>query len=134
MAFLAVTFFFNLQKQRVIRADHNKWFVSEQEYPFRFYPPWCKGYGVFMTRDVVRKLYTASSDMRNFWIDDVYVTGILAWRAGIKVRNFRHKYSTITHRKFKPNDIHSMFVMTKFAKNRSHRAYWNAMVAAQENL
>ncbi|GFS21574.1 beta-1,3-galactosyltransferase 1 [Elysia marginata] len=122
------------QAQKVIRSNSNKWFVSEQEYPFRFYPPWCKGYGVFMTRDVVKKLYLASSDIRDFWIDDVYVTGILAWRAGIQVRNFRQKHATVTHNQFENNDIHAMFVWATFTKRRSHRAYWKAMVAAQDRL
>ncbi|GFO32621.1 beta-1,3-galactosyltransferase 1 [Plakobranchus ocellatus] len=120
--------------QKVMRGNQMKWFVSHEEYPFRYYPPWCKGYGVFMTTDVVRKLYRASSDIRNFWIDDVYVTGILALRAGIQVLNFRHRFATVTHNTFEPGDIHALFVWANFDRKHSHRIFWKDMVAAQYRM
>jgi len=59
----------------VRRSYRSKWRVSYSEYPGRFYPPYCQGWAVLYSPDVVFQLYKESQMSSYFWIDDVFVTG-----------------------------------------------------------
>ena len=65
-----------------------KWKVEENEffnltrYPFSF----CKGFIVILTNDIIEQLYETSKITPFFWIDDVYLFGILPDR----VANITH--------------------------------------------
>jgi len=63
-----------------------KWCVSENEFPGRTYPQYCAGIGYIISSPLVPLLYNASHYTPFFWIDDVYVTGLLAKKlpAGVK--------------------------------------------------
>ena len=53
--------------------------VKYNEFPGRsFFPSYCAGLAVIMSRDVVQEMYQASFSTPFFWIDDVYLTGMLA--------------------------------------------------------
>lgn len=54
-----------------------------QEYPQKYYPRYCYGWGVIMSPDVVFQIYEQSKNATFFWIDDVFVTGMLAEIIGI---------------------------------------------------
>ncbi|KAL1516555.1 hypothetical protein ABEB36_000460 [Hypothenemus hampei] len=78
--------FCNVKKDvEAIRSYRSKWRVSFNEYPFRNYPNYCPGWVILYSPDVAFKLYkSAQIDPGSFfWIDDVYVTGILAERNNI---------------------------------------------------
>lgn len=72
------------------RTEGSKWFVSQQEYSKEFYPDYCMGMGFIMSFDVVKLLYEASIRLPYFWVEDVYVTGILReevqYREGIDLK------------------------------------------------
>ncbi|XP_063235154.1 beta-1,3-galactosyltransferase 5 [Bacillus rossius redtenbacheri] len=67
----------------VKRSYRSKWRVSPAEYPSRVYPPYCAGWAVLYSPDVVFLLYREAQRARYFWIDDVHVTGTLASRANL---------------------------------------------------
>ncbi|XP_070387553.1 beta-1,3-galactosyltransferase 5-like isoform X2 [Dermacentor albipictus] len=73
-----------IRRPYVKRSQRSKWRVSFREYRPHRYPPYCSGWAIFMSPDVVRELYRASADVPYFWVDDVLVTGILAQRLGIE--------------------------------------------------
>ncbi|GBP04841.1 Beta-1,3-galactosyltransferase 5 [Eumeta japonica] len=62
----------------VIRNVSSKWMVTMKEYPEDRYPKYCSGFSVLYTRDVVPQLLKASQNIPLFWVDDVYITGMLA--------------------------------------------------------
>lgn len=54
------------------------WCVKEDELPGRkYFPQYCAGMGFVMSQEVVVDLYEASQTTPFFWIDDVYVTGLV---------------------------------------------------------
>ena len=55
----------------------NKWCVKMSDYTDTKYPSYCQGMAFFMSTDTVPFLHIAASEMDIFWIDDVWVTGIL---------------------------------------------------------
>ena len=75
-------------RQHVVRRISDKWYVSLAEYPYERYPDYCEGFAYIVTSDVVQKLYAASLHTKYYWIDDVYVTGILANKTRIIPRQF----------------------------------------------
>ncbi|XP_045132416.1 beta-1,3-galactosyltransferase 5-like [Portunus trituberculatus] len=69
---------------RPVRDKASKWYVSETDYPDKFYAPFISGWAYAITADAVRAVVQESSMWPYFWIDDVHITGTLAERAGIK--------------------------------------------------
>lgn len=67
-----------IRNAMVLRSYRSKWRVSFKEYPYRRYPPYCIGWAILYSPDVVFALYKAAQINDYFWIDDVHITGILA--------------------------------------------------------
>ncbi|KAI5636560.1 galactosyltransferase domain-containing protein [Phthorimaea operculella] len=67
----------------VMRKKDLKWFVTREEYHEDYYPDYCTGAFIIYSADVARRLLAASRKVRPFWIDDVYVSGILAKVIGV---------------------------------------------------
>ncbi|EDW73548.2 uncharacterized protein Dwil_GK16591 [Drosophila willistoni] len=63
---------------RVKRSYRSKWRVSFSEYSEHYYPPYCPGFAIIYSPDVVFRLYKAAQRSNYFWIDDVHITGIMA--------------------------------------------------------
>ncbi|XP_067661890.1 beta-1,3-galactosyltransferase 1-like [Haliotis asinina] len=54
-----------------------KWLPRKNQFPFNHYPPYCSGFAYLAPMSVIQRLYEASASVRMYWIDDVYVTGLL---------------------------------------------------------
>lgn len=75
---------------KVLRSYRSKWRVGFEEYPLRTYPPYCPGWVILYSPDVVFTLYKAAQDTpKVFWIDDVHITGTLAERNNITHTDIR---------------------------------------------
>ena len=61
----------------------NKWYTTTNEYPGKIYPNFCQGFAYFVSTQWVPKLYKATETERFLWLDDVYVTGILAQKVSL---------------------------------------------------
>ncbi|CAH1790647.1 unnamed protein product, partial [Owenia fusiformis] len=64
-------------------GELSKWYVSRKEFKPDIYPDYCSGMFILYSKDVAASIYKASLDEPFFWVDDVYITGILAAKAGI---------------------------------------------------
>lgn len=60
-----------------VRQPESKWYVSFEAYPFAFYPRYCEGFAYITNVKTMRVMYEQSNLIPRFWIDDVYVSGIL---------------------------------------------------------
>ena len=60
-----------------MRNVNDKWYVTRDEFAPEIYPDYCAGYAYIMTPDLAKRLLDAASTTPYFWIDDIYVTGIL---------------------------------------------------------
>lgn len=63
-----------------------KWAVSHEEYPSKTYPAFCSGLAYVMRPELANKLFRWANKVPALWVDDVFVTGILA--ASVNVRHF----------------------------------------------
>lgn len=68
----------------LFRAPKSKWKVDDYEFRgYKSYPvEYCNGYIVLLTPDLIRPLYKAAYVVPFFWVDDVYLFGLLPARVG----------------------------------------------------
>ncbi|XP_067661364.1 beta-1,3-galactosyltransferase 1-like isoform X1 [Haliotis asinina] len=76
-----------LNSEQPFRNPHAKYYIPYAQYPFDILPEYCPGFAYITTPDVYRKLYEVSRDIRYLNMDDVYVTGVLALKAGVNKVN-----------------------------------------------
>ena len=62
---------------------HGKWKVSQSEYNGTFYPPFCPGFGIVLSADVVDAFVGLFHVVPRFRLDDVYIA-LLANKIGVK--------------------------------------------------
>lgn len=60
------------------RNSSNKWFVTHDEYEADLYPTYCSGWVEIMSPQLAYGLSTAAEDFKPFWIDDIFMTGMVA--------------------------------------------------------
>ncbi|RWS06294.1 beta-1:3-galactosyltransferase 5-like protein [Dinothrombium tinctorium] len=66
------------KRMKVLRNTTSKWFVSPNEFPEDYFPDFCSGWGYLTTMFTINDLLKqVPNNLPPFWIDDVYVTGIL---------------------------------------------------------
>ncbi|ODM92808.1 Beta-1,3-galactosyltransferase 1, partial [Orchesella cincta] len=85
---------------RAKKARGSKWSVTMDEYPHSVYPRYCGGLAYLATGDVVARILDVSDRVKFFWIDDVFVTGILRELAEIEpfYLNLRYLYDPEEYR------------------------------------
>ncbi|KAL3875806.1 hypothetical protein ACJMK2_033722 [Sinanodonta woodiana] len=112
------------RNQGPVRIRDDKWFVSYSEYPYKKYPTYCEGFAYITSTDVIHKLLDASKEVPFYWIDDVYVTGFLPHKIGLKHRDMepRHSYNIMLQENLSKNVTSSIFLLAKYP---SQRDFWN---------
>ena len=75
-----------------MRERRSKWYVSKHEWPHAEYPPYCSGLAFILTPDVAVATLASAPHMPYFWVDDLYITGLLAQKIGFKHHNIRTRY------------------------------------------
>ncbi|KAK4469876.1 hypothetical protein MN116_007384 [Schistosoma mekongi] len=73
----------NVKVKRPNSVKNFKWQITDKEYPENVFPTYCEGFGYVMDMKLAPSIYWCSMFRRSIWIDDVYVTGILAQTLGI---------------------------------------------------
>ncbi|RZC32725.1 Galactosyl T domain containing protein [Asbolus verrucosus] len=117
------------RKAMVLRSWRSKWRVSFKEYPAKTYPPYCLGWAILYSPDVVFELYREAQKADYFWIDDVHITGTLAGRIHVNhvdidnlVLSYR-EMNNILHQPLAFN--HSFLYGAANVKNKEIRALWD---------
>ncbi|XP_046991639.1 beta-1,3-galactosyltransferase 5-like isoform X2 [Schistocerca americana] len=78
-----------------VREPANKWYVTHEEFDGNMYPQFLSGWMYITTPPVINKLLSAAQKEKFFWIDDTFVTGILAQQAGVEgYRNISNMFTT----------------------------------------
>ena len=76
----------------ILRNTRSKWFVSMKEFKGNSYPPYCAGYAFIMSTVSAPALWEASLQVPFFWVDDVYITGLVAAKAKLLHKGFNQAY------------------------------------------
>ncbi|CAG5123906.1 unnamed protein product [Candidula unifasciata] len=67
------------------RRDNSKYYISEQEYPYPVFPPYLLGGLLGYPVSTARLLYEAAMRTQPIWLEDVYITGICAYKLHIPI-------------------------------------------------
>lgn len=70
-----------------VRDWTSKWYVPPFVYTHHTYPDYLSGTGYVMSGDVVGPLYRAALDTPFFFMEDIFVTGMVAQKLGLKPVN-----------------------------------------------
>ncbi|KAK3093133.1 hypothetical protein FSP39_011523 [Pinctada imbricata] len=72
----------NKNSMPILRDHKSKWYVNEYEYKdIKVFPhPYCSGFVVFLSIDLVPPLYHAAIGTPFFWVDDFFLFGLLPSR------------------------------------------------------
>ncbi|XP_048727056.1 beta-1,3-galactosyltransferase brn-like [Ostrea edulis] len=77
-----------------VRDPHSKWYISWEEYPFDFWPPYVGGSSMIASMDIVKDMQKIFPYVRPLSFDDVYL-GIVLNKLGILPNNNTHFDNTI---------------------------------------
>ena len=77
---------------KVIRDKKSKFYISEDEFPWDYFAPYCSGSAYLMSSDVTGRLYRASLTTRYFWFEDYYVTGMLVRKLDLDHVRYNNAY------------------------------------------
>ena len=66
-------FYGSLGNQFPPRSMSSKWYISFSDYKHRLYPPYCKGPGYILSNEVASQIYSATTKVPFFWLEDVYI-------------------------------------------------------------
>ena len=80
-------------RMKVVRDPKSKWYIPRSEFYPDYFPTYCSGSAFMMSGDVIPAMYEASFKTPFFWVDDYYVTGLLAHEVGVTHRRFNSVYS-----------------------------------------
>lgn len=110
------------KKWKPHRYKSSKWYVPYEAYNQTYFPNFVTGPAYFFTGDAAKPLYETSVNKTiPFYLEDVYMTGIVAETAGIKrynhamMRNVHLKLDSCTYpkimtsHKHKPNEIRELW-------------------------
>lgn len=79
-------------KARPIQNKRSKWYAPN--YKGKFYPRHTSGTAYLISGDVVGELYQSSLEVPLFWLEDIYITGILAEKISIThIHNWKYTSS-----------------------------------------
>lgn len=74
------------------RNKQNKWYVTFDEYPRSIYPPYLSGWYYIISPKVASLICDEAMYNSFFWIDDIFVTGLLIESLGLKLKQLPDKY------------------------------------------
>ncbi|CDW57568.1 Galactosyl T domain containing protein [Trichuris trichiura] len=110
-------------KMKPERNKESKWYVSYDEFSQRVYPKYCSGSSYSLTMRAVRPLLDSVKHTTFLWVDDAYITGLLASVAKVHLTDIRsiYKFSDDKMKNFFDNP--SIFVHLPNTMNKRY-ALW----------
>jgi hypothetical protein len=121
------------QNMKVIREKDSKWYVSKDEFMNDTYGPYCSGSAYIFTPDLPSLFYNVSFYIKFFWVDDYFITGLLARGVGVSLKQLNSVYiinRKLVEQRFKgkqseytafghlPNHLNGLYNVWKFILER----------------
>ena len=113
---------------KVMRTVKSKWYVSKEDWHDDVFPTYCSGSAFVLSRDVAVKIYNASLYTPPFWIDDLYITGLLPLRLGLHHVQFSKRYElqfSKFEESYKKNPNQETYIFSHENNLNSIQRLWN---------
>ncbi|KAM6162557.1 beta-1,3-galactosyltransferase 5 [Erethizon dorsatum] len=114
-----------------IRNKFSKWYVSQSEYPWSKYPPFCSGTAYVFSSDVASRVYEVSESIPFIKLEDVFV-GLCLAELGIRPEELHSRQT------FFPEGLRfsicrfKKVVACHFVRPQELLTYWQALEASKE--
>ncbi|KER19606.1 hypothetical protein T265_15493 [Opisthorchis viverrini] len=119
-------------------VPETKWVITKEEFDKDVFPVYCEGLGYIVEARVAPFLYLCSMFTQTIWIDDVYVTGILAEKLGISRQAFLpgHAYDRAGPSKQSGELLDNIFLTSYHSEfiPETFRRLWHSAVAMSMDL
>ncbi|XP_046379831.2 beta-1,3-galactosyltransferase 1-like isoform X2 [Haliotis rufescens] len=105
---------------RPVQDKRSKWYTPVSDFNEKTYPRYTSGTSYSMSVKAVPDLYIASQQVKLFWLEDIYITGLCARKAGVQQFHdggfsFLHRHPTgcafvqaVTGHDYKPEDLYKI--------------------------
>jgi hypothetical protein len=139
--------FYGDRRMAVVRNPKSKWYLSRDDYPFDRFGSYCSGSAYIFTGKLAKQMFRYSFYIKYIFIDDYYVTGLLARAAKASYYKFnslfslstkkvmenflkeQSEYITFGHMKHDKNIIDSMIILwSNMVKNQLKKNQLNRNV------
>ncbi|XP_076033654.1 beta-1,3-galactosyltransferase 5-like [Oratosquilla oratoria] len=109
----------------------SKWCVTQEEWPLETYPTYCSGSAFVFPTTFVPRLYEASFKSPFLWVDDAYISGVLAQTAGIEHRPLHSLYE-LNHELIQDSLVRGNSLFCHHPGDVTTRASWWSLIAQKE--
>lgn len=110
-----------------IRRRGSKWYVSEEEYPGKTYPPFCSGTGYVFSTDVASQIYNVSENVLFIKLEDVFI-GLCLAKLNIQLEELHSEQTFFPERIRFSVSRFKKIVMCHKIKPSEQLSYWNDLV------
>ena len=118
---------------KVSRENNSKWFISKDEFEPDIYGKYCSGSAFLLTNDLPPLMYNSSLHIKFFWVDDYYISGMLATSVNATYFKLNQIYivsDNIVEKTFKPSWDYTVFFHIQNQTNTMHK-FWKHILANQ---
>ena len=115
------------KKWKPHRDPRNKWYVPAEAFNGTLFPSFATGPAYMISGDAVRPLYQWSVKLKPIYLEDVYMTGIVAEKAHI--RRLNHGLMTNVHIKNINNCNYSKFMTSHKHSPQEIELLWHQVYA-----
>uniref|UniRef100_A0A5S6QLH5 Hexosyltransferase n=1 Tax=Trichuris muris TaxID=70415 RepID=A0A5S6QLH5_TRIMR len=106
------------------RDKTNRWYVSYEEYNETVYPRYCSGSSYCLTMRAVQPLLDSVKSSPFLWVDDAYITGVLANVANVQRIDTQSLYK-FSYEEINKNFFHNPFIFLHLPRTLNRRyAFW----------
>ena len=74
---------YGVKQTKAVRNKKSKWYLSLEEYPDKMLGRYCPGFFFLMKGSLIASLYKESAYVKFFWIDDYWLTNMVASRLNV---------------------------------------------------
>lgn len=105
-----------------VRKRNSKWFISVEDYPYNYYPPYLAGGSIIMSANVAKLLKETFPYVKYIFIDDSYL-GIVAYACHLVPSN--DDRMSIDYKVVEPEQLKSLFSSHGYGNHRQLRRVWD---------
>ncbi|KHN88035.1 Beta-1,3-galactosyltransferase 1 [Toxocara canis] len=121
-----------IRNRKVQRNSKNKWYVRRNELVGKYYLPYCVGMAIVISGNTAASLLEASTGEGYFWIDDYFITGILAAKTGASFVDLGKKNVVVHESEGSEQDFVSGKILFRLFSNIIHaRHIWEKLRKAR---
>lgn len=110
---------YKYEKARPRRKQDSKWYVSKEEYPDDYWPPYISGGSMLISMDVIINMTKTFPYVKQLYIDDVYL-GIVAYLLNITLSHDR-RFET----KYVPGQLRTLFSSHEYGSPHNLVHQWS---------